>query len=724
MYNLKYTVPFMDIDGNNYTIQILEKDGLNTPVELTGGNPAFTVDVNDEDFLYTPTRFSGATLKVVGSDYLQTLFSTDYQKFKVNLIKGSTIIWTGFITPEMYSQDYDNSLFELDIECISALSTLEYIDFKSEDVTISILDLIKKCITESKGDYSGIYIPNVYSEPLSGLTISCGNFIDEDGKPENLKTCLEEVCKFLNWTVFEYNGNIYFIDVDYIKAGKTAYTKYDLAFTPTAVTLSNPVTIQNIQSKGNNNKLSILGGYNKSVIIASDYEVPDNYLFPDSDFEDGEKIKYDEYTIKEKDDKTYRYMRNWYKATDFRPYIYSFNSTTRQFTESDTLDSYNFDNPISIDSLYGCFQTSTEAFDDNEKPKDLSFEDEFLIKLSTLNETGNTNYLTATKLDETIKLQGGQPLPVITTKKYNNIVITSDSVLALNFSIAWIKQLNGIRAAVNNIADNTYNDLYDLVGGIETTKNSYYVPVSLSIGNKYYNGSDWTTTATKFNVSLEISKTTKLSWDFINVKDEFDYTSGVGLSGYKINIPTLLAGELKLIIYCPQRYYVSTAEGGAAYGQGVTRLQSFIPTHCIIKGLELNSGSPYNPLKVDIQEDTKYENVVNESYINPLDDITFKITSKNDSGLSFSKVIYNNGLLDKLTSNIDSTAHKPEEYMIKRIVDQYNQPKIKLTQIIKPDILPYSIITDSYLSGKTFLFTGGSVDYEDNRLEGSMIEIK
>ena len=82
MYNLKYTVPFMDIDGNNYTIQILEKDGVNSPVELTGGYPAFTVDVNDEDFLYTPTRFSGATLKVVGSDYLQTLFSTDYRSSK------------------------------------------------------------------------------------------------------------------------------------------------------------------------------------------------------------------------------------------------------------------------------------------------------------------------------------------------------------------------------------------------------------------------------------------------------------------------------------------------------------------------------------------------------------------------------------------------------------------------------------------------------------------
>ncbi len=138
----------------------------------------------------------------------------------------------------------------------------------------------------------------------------------------------------------------------------------------------------------------------------------------------------------------------------------------------------------------------------------------------------------------------------------------------------------------------------------------------------------------------------------------------------------------------------------------------------------MNSGSPYNPLKVDIKEDTKYENVVNESYINPLDDISFKITSKNDSGLSFSKVIYNNSLLDKLTSSIDSTANKPEEYMIKRIVEQYNQSKIKLTQIIKPDVFPYSIITDSYLSGKRFLFTGGSIDYEDNSMEANLIELK
>jgi len=203
MYNLIYTVPFVNIDGEALTIQILEKDGTAASTVLTGGTPAFTIDVDDENFLYTPTRFSGATLKVVGSDYLQNLFSTQYQKFKVNLIKDSTVIWTGFITPEVYSQDYDNSLFELEIECISALSTLKYVDFSSTNVTISFMDLIKKCITESNGDYKAVYIPNSYTSSLDGISVSTSNFFDEENKAMNLVECLEEICRFLNWTVTE-----------------------------------------------------------------------------------------------------------------------------------------------------------------------------------------------------------------------------------------------------------------------------------------------------------------------------------------------------------------------------------------------------------------------------------------------------------------------------------------------------------------------------------------
>ena len=49
---------------------------------------------------------------------------------------------------------------------------------------------------------------------------------------------------------------------------------------------------------------------------------------------------------------------------------------------------------------------------------------------------------------------------------------------------------------------------------------------------------------------------------------------------------------------------------------------------------------------------------------------------------------------------------------------------LTLLQIIKPETKPYSVVTDpTYLSGKKFIFTGGTVDYEDNSIECNLIEL-
>lgn len=210
-----------------------------------------------------------------------------------------------------------------------------------------------------------------------------------------------------------------------------------------------------------------------------------------------------------------------------------------------------------------------------------------------------------------------------------------------------------------------------------------------------------------FNIPLEISKLSALTYDFLQPIDVFDYTSGEGLSGYKVNVDSLLQGKVKMIIYTPQRYYIPVEQGGAAYGQGITRTQSFIPTHCILKDLQLKSGLPYSPSR-DVKQDTKYENVVNDKYINELKDITFKITSKNDGKLSFSKVYYGGAMLDKLTYL--GREVKPENHLIERIVNQYSAPSIRITQEIKDDIEPHMLLNDSYLN-KKFVVVGEDIDF-------------
>ena len=77
-------------------------------------------------------------IRVVGGDYLQSLYSTGYQQYRVNFKRENNIVWTGFVKPELYTQDYTSTKFELEIDCISAMGTLEYINYKQVGVILEV----------------------------------------------------------------------------------------------------------------------------------------------------------------------------------------------------------------------------------------------------------------------------------------------------------------------------------------------------------------------------------------------------------------------------------------------------------------------------------------------------------------------------------------------------------------------------------------------------------
>lgn len=181
------------------------------------------------------------------------------------------------------------------------------------------------------------------------------------------------------------------------------------------------------------------------------------------------------------------------------------------------------------------------------------------------------------------------------------------------------------------------------------------------------------------------------------------------MTGTLIDFDKSIMGDLELILYNPVLPAAGFILSPASY--------------IFFKDITIDSQKTnYSTSTEDsnAKKDTKYENVVNEDYINALDDIEFKITSKNDSELSYSKAMDGNTTLDVLTNNIYNTVEKPEKLLIQRIINQYKQPKIKLLQVIKSSILPYSIVCEF---GKQFIFTGGTIDYEDNSIECNLIEL-
>ena len=82
-YGLIYTIPFATIYNISCVVEIEKENYSGEVTELKGGASPFTVDIADDEFLYVPIRFSTATIRIVGSDYLQSLFTTAYQEYRV-----------------------------------------------------------------------------------------------------------------------------------------------------------------------------------------------------------------------------------------------------------------------------------------------------------------------------------------------------------------------------------------------------------------------------------------------------------------------------------------------------------------------------------------------------------------------------------------------------------------------------------------------------------------
>lgn len=706
-YGLIYTLPFASKDGKVYEVKI-EREGYTGKVtELKGQTSPFTVTIDSEEFIYTPTRFSTATMAIFGGDYLQDLFSTDYRMHRITLYANGVAVWCGFIKPELYTQDYSSDKFNLEINCYSAMSVLEFVEYKQageERGFVSLWSLLKKCVEESRGLYTAIYIPHVYSvsqseynnwnNPLESMMVSEQNFFDEDDNPMSLKEVLEEIMKLMNWTCADWNGELFFIDVDNEDGEYYKYTSEMSSYTQIQ---ADGINVQDIGFAGNDHTLDILPGYNKASIRCSNYPVGD--ALPKIDFDDFEDIG----TVED----SYTNL--------FRRFVWK-----RPNNEKILMNAFQYNylgdktpHPIDISKEKELFESGQKSQITGAIPQNYDFIEK--------DESGNPSrvdweykeriVIPLSPNQKDVIFQNPGEYELIKIKGVPS-VYNSEGVFAINFSteVARITYYNGNQVYADRIK-------------------SYDFRFKLRIGNNYYHGrsdgSYYWDNNPDYNPSypnnLEINwkgEAAQGSADISKYEGTYDLITSRtlndgldGLKGYIIKLPDdrIIAGDLELIIYAPRVEMAFTPTLETMY------LNSF----------ELNYQKYKDYGKDDDNSDRIYENIVNENYINELDEIEFKISSYNNDGACYSKVTMNNEYLtNNLYCGITASSVRPEEFLIRRIVDHYSAPKIKLTQVIKnANIKPYTVLSDKYSVNKKYINAGGDIDYRKNRFNCIMIEI-
>lgn len=687
-YGLIYTVPFAASDDTACVVEIEKEGYTGAHTELVAGESPFIVEIDDEEFLYAPTRFSTAKLCVVGGDYLQDLYSINYMQYRVTFLYNNTVTWCGFIKPEVYTQDYTSDMFELELECVSAMSVLEHIDYVQMGTTrqfVSLWDLFRRCIAATSARYTSVCIPYVYSSTeesygsegdnmLEDMTISEQNFFDEDDKPMTLLEILEELCKFFNWTCTDWAGALWFVDIDHTGT----YRRYDTGLT--SYTESTPATLsaQAVGFAGSGHTLDILPGYNKVTVKVSNYPVGERSW--STDFDELKELG-DEDFVKDNDVKHFVYLN----PSGFVMKQYTRSGTT--FNEVADLSVYK-ENPDALNALYGAIPAKycdyqMEQVNGQWRPSISNYNYSYEMRV----RTADNNSSTAVRMPDGMSLLEVR-LPAAA---YSNGIFCIKGTLELCHD--------------NELG---FPDDYAL------TLHSRYQDRTflLRIGDMGYNGTGFVKGHDGvFTITLERESAEDMDFSIPNGKmltDPYD-----GAEGYVVRIPGIFAGELVFGVLSKHVW---------RDGSGLNEYTR--ETGCFWKSLSIGFYRQ-NGMDKDDDSDRIYENVINEDFVSELDEIEMKISSYNQDGACYSKVMSGNNLLETMYNVHTDGQKRPEELLITRIINHYNHPSVKLMQPLQygSSLTPATRLTDTFQPGRTFINAGGTIDFRMNNFECIMIEI-
>ena len=675
---------FATLRGASCVVELEQAGYEGEAVALTGGGTPFEVEVDGEEFLYTPLRLSTATLRVVGDDYLQSLFSTEYRQWRVTLKRDGVVAWCGFVKPELYTQDYTGGTFELEIECVSAMQVLEHIHYRRKGGSlqfVSLWELLCRCVEESRGRYTEVVLPRVYAaakgDPssrnvLEDLWVSEQNFFDEDDEAMTLKEVREEVCKVLGWTCADWAGALYFVDVDH-EGAYGRYSPEDGAwkenFLPAAA-----VNVQQAGFAGGDHTLDMLPGYSRATVKCSNYPVGE--VLPQEEWEDlktlvtmpdrqnGNEVLHMLYL------KPRRWiMKQWVKGDNG---IFAVADLETQYAGNT-----NIENLLGAIPVRHCIYTVN-----NGQPSitDYNYTDAIYLRQSDSVFDAVPDF----EQNEVIIIKGECP------------AIYADGCIALSGSFEYAYGL------MTPGGEEPFTALHN------TTD---HFTASVRVGSKYFDGSGWSEGFKKVDIPLAADggKGTKRS-----IKDtktlQMPYT---GAKGFVMPISGVLHGEVEVVLY------------GIAF-DGRSPAARPRPVGIFMEGFSATYYKEEGDGGDESDSDRYYENVVNADYINELDEIELKISSYNNDGACYSKLMLGDAYLtDNLYCVLTDGNVRLEELLIRRIVSRYKQPGMKLTQTLRyaEAFTPITRLTDSYMAGKEFLCAGGTIDFRMDSFRMAMVQV-
>ena len=215
---MAYQKTFISLDNETFTLTI----GGVTPTSAPplGADPISTEEDGDAD-MFMPVRTQSGYIRMQSEDKTtwRQFIPSGATAMPVTLKKGTSIAWQGYVQTGTYGMTYPAIYEEIELPVCCGLSVLESFDM---DVTgpadmVTIGQLLYNIFSKLTGLTYKFYfhVPNVSSmNAWLQYKVIWRNFLTEDGgelkAAYNCREVLEELCKFFGWSCRQHGDGIWF----------------------------------------------------------------------------------------------------------------------------------------------------------------------------------------------------------------------------------------------------------------------------------------------------------------------------------------------------------------------------------------------------------------------------------------------------------------------------------------------------------------------------------
>lgn len=311
---------FVNQKGDTVKVQILTNNSRTATYEIGTEKSGiyFTddpVEIEDEtNDVFDVILSQSAKISLLVSGFVSDFFQLNALDAKVNITCAGRLVFAGYIEPQVYSQDFNEVYDELELNCIDALSALQYSQYKgvgdsidyalakseAEQVNVRTLicDLVNQVTNGLVIDSASASFPIYYDdtvqtatehkEVLSRTSINELLFFDddEDGLWSN-EDVLTEVLRYFNLHIRQDGARFYVFDWNTVKNNAYATAKwYNINVTegaeavesdgPNATTIT--LSSENVEDTGT--QISVEEAYNQIQLTCSRKEITEIAISP------------------------------------------------------------------------------------------------------------------------------------------------------------------------------------------------------------------------------------------------------------------------------------------------------------------------------------------------------------------------------------------------------------------------------------------------------------